>query len=315
MRQSDSRHLWKSYPLRLNAVLIFLFIIILPSCQKKLKINTDIGEIKQVIIANLYPNSHLDIYISKSKQPDDYNPVEFLSDCKVDLYEEGIFKETMTFRLKDTLSGLGYYTSSFRLKENKSYSIVSSHPFLGTAQATEFLPPHPNITNISLLAHADSLHPSSLGQYTVSIQDSSETKNYYFIAVFYRVLKSKIDSTGDTTYVKDYIWNIPSYSPEFTNPSNSNRIYFKDDGFNGSIKTLPFSFPSQYKSIYKEITFIIEVANIGRNFYEWNVQQLRYETNFLNEGQYERNNIKSNIINGYGHFSAKSSSYFEYKIR
>mgnify|MGYP001472201140 FL=1 len=73
------------------------------SCQKELKLKYDTDAIKQVIISNFTPNNYLSVNISKSKTPDDFSSVEFLNNCTVQLYEDGIFKENMLFVLKDTL--------------------------------------------------------------------------------------------------------------------------------------------------------------------------------------------------------------------
>lgn len=298
---------------------IFIAIAIFPfylmSCQKTLVLKTGIGETKQVIIANLTPNNYLMVNISKSKNPDDFTAVDFLSDCKVDLYEDAIFKETLPFVLKDTLSGLGYYTSSFKLQANKTYKIISSHPTLGTAEASEYLPPFPDIVNFALLQHADSLQPRKTGEYIIAFQDSANVSNYYFLSTFYRILRPKINNNGDTTYTHDYITNIPSYTPEIPNPTNYYRLFTTDANFDGQLKSFTVDFPSEYNSIYKEIVLIVELSNTGKNFYDWNTQQIKFGTDNLNSGQLERINLEGNIINGYGHFTASSSKYIYITIK
>lgn len=290
-------------------------LIFLSACQKDLDLKYGVSEIKQVIIANLNPNNNLFVNISKSKQPEDFGAVDFLMDCKVDVYEDGIFKETMPFVLKDTLSGFGYYTSSFILQQNKTYKIISTHPELGTAEATEYLPPNPQLVNFALIQHADSAHPNITGKYIIALQDSAGWKNYYYFAAFYKVLKPTVNSSGDTIYKYDFIWNIPSYTPEIPNISNYNRSFITDVTFEGQLKTFNFDFPSQYNNIYREILLIIEISNTGKNYYDWNIQQIPLGTDYLNEGQFERINLKSNIINGYGHFTANSSIYIGIPIK
>lgn len=288
---------------------------LLSACQKDLDLKYGVSDIKQVIIANLYPDNNLYVNISKSKQPEDFGAVDFLTDCKVDVYEDGIFKETIPFILKDTLSGFGYYTSSFKLQQNKTYKIVSAHPELGIAEATEYLPPHPHLINFALIQHADSAHPNLPGKYIIALQDSAGWKNYYYFAAYYKVLKPTVNNSGDTIYKYDFIWNIPSYTPEIPNLSNYNRSFITDANFDGQLKTFNFDFPSQYNTIYKEILLIIEISNTGKNYYDWNIQQIPLGTDYLNEGQYERINLRSNIINGYGHFTANNSKYIGIPIK
>ena len=129
------------------------------------------------------------------------------------------------------------------------------------------------------------------------------------MSTFYKILKRTINNAGDTVYKYDYIWNVPSYTPEIPNTSNYNRSFITDATFDGQLKFFSFDFPSQYNNIYKEILLIVEVSNTGKNYYDWNVQQIPLGTDYLNEGQFERVNLKSNIINGYGHFTANNSTY------
>jgi hypothetical protein len=286
----------------------------LPSCQKTLKINYGATTTKQVIIANLRPDEFLEVNISKSKSPNDFSPVEFQSDCQVNLYENDVFIETLPFILRDTLSGLGYYTSTQKLLPNKTYRIVSKSPTLETAEATEYLPALPSAL-VFLMQHADSNHTNITGRYGMLLQDSAGFKNYYFVRAFYKILKPVTDSVGNITYKYDYLNIIPSYSVEIPNPAGYPLSFFTDETFDGQTKSATFDFSSMYDDIYKEITLLIEVSNTGKNFYDWNTLQINYGIDYLNDGQLERTNLKSNIINGYGHFTANSSVYFPTVIK
>lgn len=301
----------------------FVFILFaFTACQKNLKLKYDNKDIKQVLIANFTPNNYLRLSISKSKFPDDFNPVEFLKNCKVDLYENNIFIETLPYILKDTLSGLGFYTSSFVLNENKTYKVISFNEQLGTASAEEYLPPYPNSAQITLLQHADTAHPNVKGKYMLTFQDSANAKNYYTIAVFYKGIKTVTDSAGNTSEKTDYLYNVPSYTAEIPNPSNYYKSFFNDENFDGQLKSYVFNFSSEYDNyftdlfnFYKEIYIVFEFINVGPGYYNWNVQQLPVGDNNFNDGQNERVNISSNINNGYGHFSALSAIYKTIKIK
>lgn len=294
----------------INYVVLFIvmsiFLLSSVSCQKELKLKYDANAIKQVIISNFIPNNYLFVNISKSKTPDDFSSVEFLNNCTVQLYEDGIFKENMLYVLKDTLSGLGWYISSFKLKENKTYKIISSHPSLGTTYAEEYLPSIPNSLVATLLDHADTSQSNKTGKYSITFQDEPTIQNYYTIAVYYKVLVPVIDSLGDTSYKTNYIYNIPSYTPEIPNTINFGRSFFPDITFNGQLKSYTFTFPSTFNNIYKEIYLIIELANTGPSYYEWYYQQIPKSDQTFNEGQNERINLSTNVVNGYGHFSGFS---------
>ncbi len=300
-----------------NSFLLLILIVILlifSNCEKTLILNYKDTEIIQVVNCNFTPDAFLKANISKSKRPDDNSPIVFLQDCKVDIFEDGIYKETMPFILKDSLSGLGYYTSTFKLSANKTYKIISSHANLATIEATEYLPPRAEIVNFALLQHADSLHPSLQGQYIIAFQDSIIQQNYYYLSTYYKVLKPTINDNGDTIYKTDNIY-VPSFTADIPNTNNNTRLYTSDVKFDGQLKTLSVTFPSGYISVYKEITLIVELSNLGKNYYDWYTQHLKLGTDYLNQGAMERNNTSNNIKNGLGHFSAYSSSFFSVRIK
>lgn len=301
------------YRLILYISILCLFPVI--SCQKEIKFNSAYAPIKQVINSNFSPESNLYVNISKSKQPSDFNSIEFLNNCKVDLYEDGVFIETMPYTVSDTLSGLGWYISRYKLKQAKTYKIISAHPELGVASAEEYLPYRPFFT-ANLFQHADSVNDSKTGILSITFNDSALFKDYYYLSVYYRILKPVINpTTGDTTYKTDYIFNIPATSTEAPNPINYSRTLFSDNNFDGQNKTMTFTFQSTYSVVNKKIDLIVEFAALGFNFYDWTMQQLKPAYSNLNEGPEEPSNLVSNIQNGYGHFSAYSSRTVDIKIR
>jgi hypothetical protein len=311
-------HITQYHPLSLAArtirIVMALSVLLFFSCQKRLDLKYDLAPVKQVIIANAYPDI-LYVNISKSKQPDDFRPIEFLDNCIVTLYEDGIYREQLQFFLKDTLSGLGYYRTATALSPGKSYRIVSQHPELGTAETTEYLPEYPALSKVELLQHADSVQTSSTGRYTFTLQDDGNRKDYYFVAAFYKVLRPVLQEDGDTVYRYDYIYNSPSYAPPvFTNPENYFRSYFTDELLNGKTMTIPCTFPSQYYGEFRESYLIIEIVAVGENYYKWYVSQLPKGIPYLNDGQFQRMNTPNNIVNGFGHFTANSSMYYTFRI-
>lgn len=306
---------------------LFIFIFISTvlstiSCQKDLKLKYDNIGIKQVILANFVPNSVTRINVSKSKKPDDFNPIEFLNQNKVDLYEDGIFIETMPFILKDTLSGFGYYTSVYKLKQNKTYKVISQNDELGAAYAEEFLPTYPSNVSVQLLQYADTLHPNIKSKYSLTFQDSANARNYYYISAYYKGKRLIIDSLGDTSYKTEYLYNVPSYTAEIPNTIGYYKSFFDDKNFDGQLKTFVFDIASQYDNnmvyllhYYVEFYFEVEFANVGTGYYEWYLQQMPKNDNTFNNGQNERINFSSNIVNGYGHYSGFSPIYKTIRIK
>ena len=309
-------NLFRKFPTP-NSDLLFILmgiILLFSNCEKTLNLNYNDTEIIQVVNCNFTPDTYLKVNVSKSKRPDDNSPILFFQDCKVDVFEDGIFKETMPFILKDTLSGLGYYTSTFKLSANKTYKIISSHNGFATVEATEYLPPRAELVNFVLLQHADSVHTSLPGQYVIAFQDSIGQHNYYFLSTYYKVLKPTVNDVGDTIYKTDYIY-VPSFTADIPNTNNNTHLYTTDAKFDGQLKTLSVTFPSRYIDTFKEITLMVELSNLGKNYYDWYTQHLKLGTDYLNQGAMERNNTSNNIKNGLGHFSAYSSSFISVRIK
>lgn len=297
----------------LCAILVLISISLF-SCQKDLKINGGYGEIKQVIIAYLNADSKLEVNISKSKTPDDFNPIDFLPDCKVDLYEDGIFKETMQFYLKDTLSGLGYYRSTFNLIGGKTYKIISTHNTLGVTEATDYLPTKATVLQTQLLAHADSLHTTALGKYSVQIQDSTQWQDYYYIAAFYSYTFLGVNNNGDSVLKTAYASINSDFGISNNISNNTNITLFKDTDFDGQLKTFTATFNCIYNPNFKSLTLHIQVTKCSVNYYDLILYQISRNTADFNSGQFERVNYPTNIINGFGHFSAQNSTYYKFDI-
>lgn len=298
-----------------SVIIAGLLIVFFSSCEQPLYLKFDNSNIKQVINSYFTEDDFLRVNISKSKQPNDFAPIEFLQDCQVDLYEDDVFRETLPFLLKDTLSGLGYYTSTFKLTANKTYKIISSHADLPTAEASEFLPARIEASHFLLLQHGDAIHPNLQCKYSISIADSAAQQNFYFISTYYKFDVPILNTDGDTTYKTVYNWKLQDYNINLPFKSNRNPALFSDSTFNGQARTFDVAFQSQYNDSYKEIILVIELSNTGKNYYEWTSQHQGVKTDYLNEGQLERVNPTSNIINGFGHFSAFNNTYISIKIK
>lgn len=294
-------------------LVVLLAFIGISGCQKDFHFkNTDYTP-KQVIIANFTVNLPLEVNISKSKAVEDFTPIEFLDDCEVDLYENNIFIERMHYQLFDTLAHLGKYVSDYKLKQDKTYYIVSKHPELGTASASEYLPKVVPFY-VSLANHADSDRTKTTAQITLTFHDSAQFANLYYVAVLYRVLY--LDTVNGVISNRDeWNLNIPLKSNLYRNPFNLNLIFFNDDLFDGYFHNLTFTFPSTYIKKAYQIQLLVEFTAIGKNYYDMFSQQLNLEENDFNQGSNEPLNNISNIENGYGHFSSYNKNYKVFQIK
>lgn len=292
-----------------------MFFCTLFACEKPLILNYKNIEIKQSIIGTFQQNKEIKIYISKSKRIDDNTPVEFISNAKVQLFEDDVFVENLSFVLENANTNLGYYISTIKTKVNKKYKIISSVEGLPTAEAEEILMTKPNIISNQLLQYPDSLNIYKKGVIDFTIEDSASTKDYYVINVFEFVKSFYIDTLGDTIFSNNYYQSSFTIN-EYPRRSTQSKLYIKDDIFNGIQKDFRIEFQGFVLSnpyiIEQKVYF--EIAKIGVGYYNYFLSDQENKSGVSNNNK-EPNSLISNIKNGYGHFSSYNLRTFVYSIQ
>ncbi len=298
-----------------NTLQYLMFFCTLFACEKPLILNYKNIEIKQSIIGTFQQNKEIKIYISKSKRIDDNTPVEFISNAKVQLFEDDVFVENLSFVLENANTNLGYYISTIKTKVNKKYKIISSVEGLPTAEAEEILMTKPNIISNQLLQYPDSLNIYKKGVIDFTIEDSASTKDYYVINVFEFVKSFYIDTLGDTIFSNNYYQSSFTIN-EYPRRSTQSKLYIKDDIFNGIQKDFRIEFQGFVLSnpyiIEQKVYF--EIAKIGVGYYNYFLSDQENKSGVSNNNK-EPNSLISNIKNGYGHFSSYNLRTFVYSIQ
>lgn len=294
-----------------------LFVLILfCACEKELKVDYDALPPRQVLICNFYAGGTFQVSLSASKVPDDYNPVNFLENATVDLYEDGVFIETLPYSYSDSSTGYGFYLSAYKAVPGKTYSVKTSDAEgLPGVSATEYLPLTLPLTSFWLEQYPDDADPNRKGIVTFEIPDEAALGDQYYASVFYRVIRPRVRD-GDTTWVEDYVFNeSPLSAPAYPNASGFPRLYFTDSRFNGQQGSFRLEFPGLVNDYYRSITFIFELSHIGRNYYDYYGANVPRNAHNINDGGSEPVPELSNIENGYGHFSGQNSSYVVLPIK
>jgi hypothetical protein len=292
-----------------------LFFCTLFACEKPLILNYKNIEIKQSIIGTFQQNKEIKIYISKSKRIDDNTPVEFISNAKVQLFEDDVFVENLSFVLENANTNLGYYISTLKTKVNKKYKIISSVEGLPTAEAEEILMTKPNILSNQLLQYPDSLDIYKKGMIDFTIQDSASTKDYYVINVYEFVKSFYIDTLGDTIFSNNYYQSSFTIN-EYPRRSTQSKLYFKDDMFNGIQKNFKIEFDGivlNNPNILEQKVYF-EIAKIGVGYYNYFLSD-QENKGAIGSNNKEPKSLVSNIKNGYGHFSSYNLRTFVYTIQ
>jgi hypothetical protein len=294
-----------------------MLIILFASCEKELRVNYGNVPIRQVMICNFYTGGSFQVSLSASKSPDDYSSVNFLETATVELYEDGIYIETLPYVYRDSSTSYGFFTSVYKAVPGKTYTIrTSDSEGLPGITATEYFPKTLPLTSFWLEQYPDATDPNRKGILSFDIDDDQLLKDHYFASVYYFVIRPKIKNNGDTTWVEEYLFSeSPLSGPGYPNPSKFGRLYFTDTLFNGQQTTLNLEFPGLYNSFYREITLIFELSHIGKNYYEYYSASVSKNSSNINAGFGEPVPEISNIENGYGHFSGQNSSYVALRIK
>jgi Domain of unknown function (DUF4249) len=302
---------------RSEYIITFILIMIFASCEKELKVNYGNVPIRQVLICNFYTGGTFQVSLSASKRPDDFSSVNFLETATVDLYEDGIYIETLPYVYRDSSTSYGFFTSVYKAVPGKTYTIrTSDAEGLPGVSATEYLPENLPLNSFWLEQYPDDSDPIRKGILSFDIDDDPLLKDQYFASVYYYVIRPKIKSNGDTVWVEEYQFSeSPLSGPGYPNPSKFGRLYFTDTLFNGMNQTFVLEFPGLYNTQYKGITLIFELSHIGKNYYDYYANSVSKNSSNINAGFGEPVPEISNIENGYGHFSAQNSSYIVLRIK
>jgi hypothetical protein len=110
--------------------LVFLFL--LGSCVKEMKVNPEFEGSKLVVNALICPDSIIRVHVSASSAMG--QPNSHLDDVELTLYENGL--EVGVF-FYDTL---GWYQNVFYTSAGNSYKLVAKSPSFGKVEATTYIP-------------------------------------------------------------------------------------------------------------------------------------------------------------------------------
>lgn len=296
---------------RILVIYAWIGYILLMSCEKTLEIHPGNVDRKLTLICNHYMDNQVRVNISVSDIIFSENPLLFPEDAQVDLYEAGVFKERLIYKPKDDSINYGNYYGTSKLVQGKAYTIKAYHQDYGSIEATDIMPMKAEVSDVLNKKYPLLEGETFKSQYSYTIEDDPNIKNYYFAQIHYNyLLPGAVDTiTGDTTYY----WQGYGASEIGFSISGINlgyRILFTDETFNGQTKTFTVSDRSPNGARAKEINTWVEVAAISEVFYLYTKSAFELQNSID-----EPFALFSNVKNGYGHFMCFNSEFHYIKIK
>jgi hypothetical protein len=280
--------------------LIFITIL-LSSCETIVKV--DIPQHKPSIVVNsvIDPSEKFQVHLSKSLGSLDSAPLSNINNAEVEVYENDVFIEKLTFEQDGN-----YSSSNISAKLGRNYKIIAKAAPYDQVSAEARIPQPVSIENIvikdSAFVDANMGVKSSL---SLTINDPGSVRNYYMVELF----------ETDSLYSRLSPKYITPRDPALESDDYSSTFLFSDVHFDGKAYRLEMEFYNWLEGLYDPVTgeyvypegkrhYVIEFSTISREYYLYKTSFNKQMMNSFNPFS-EPVQVFSNINNGYGIFAGK----------
>ncbi len=238
------------------------------------------------------------VQVSATRSLNDTRPYQLLNNVKVDLYQDGEFKETLTRQDK------GIYTSvSTQPAEGKTYLLKVSAPGFAPCQASYFQPEAAVLGERKFVWLRDEYGYSFL-EGKVQLQDPDHQEDIYYIRM--HVLDSVYDGrAGRKVEVKRPMSvELPQHPREY---GMDGELFFRDATFNGQVHELRFRFyPVRGRMHFLEI---------GRTTAAYYKYARTYEYNGAETVLSMPRQVYNNVSGGVGIAAGRSANVLTFTVR
>ena len=267
-----------------------------PSCEKTVNIDLPYEGNKIVVNSFMMKDSLIYARLTNSSQLASRNNFPIPAGAKIDLYEDDVFKETMTRR---NIYNSEYFISMSKAISGKKYTLKASATGLDNAEGSDTIPQKPSFTPVEFKqANTGNDEKAKL---VININDPARQKNYYRLRL-YRA-DTNTQSTGPRFRVDKQYYHYFKVD----NLTNNNdfdifgdfeywQIYFTDDEFDGRNVSLTVNlnyFPSAIMYIAPEL------VHLSRDSYRY-LQSRDNQFNNVDNPFTEAVVVYNNIKGGYG---------------
>jgi len=299
---------------------------------------------KIVVNAILDPDSTVLVNVSKSLRAGDKNELAFVTGAQVKLFENGIDQGNLTDQ------GGGYYVlNSFQPQIGNDYRLEVNAPGFEKAVSVLGIPDKPVVLNVdttTILDYSDDYcvgcPPYRAMNFSFEISDDENEEDFYMMELkrtvkeyiydevevndpYYGMIISYeiVDSTvfernsylsmNSTVpeYVEDYNW-FYRVTPDWIPTGTS--YFFSDKKFSGSNVNISFILDPNWETFQPEFPEVkLVVSRISESYYNY-IRSMAIIDEVGDNPLAEPAMAYSNIDNGYGIFTAKSSQVFTFDL-
>lgn len=298
-------------------LLLLACCAMLQACEQTLDLPLRKEDNLLTLNAEWLPEEPLNTLVTFSKKPFQSGTYEVPEDAVVQVYEDEVWTETLSYKPPDSTQPFGIYSGISRPKAGSRYRVEVSVPGYQTISTEDRIPLHCPIQEFNML-----FYPTNYGQegarFSFVIPDDLTEDNYYQLFVYYlTVVKDDQDPDAQPlteVFSRRCSINIPDFEIDY-----SKGILFTDQTFAGRNFPLQIELEAEPISFFLddrflEVKLIFELRNISRNNYLYRSSYTKFR-NDQNNGFNEPVFVWNNIQGGLGIFSAFTRDMKEIRLK
>ena len=267
-----------------------------PSCEKEVKIDLPYEGNKIVVNSFIMKDSLMYARLTNSSQLAGSNNFPIPAGAKIDLYEDDVFKETMT---RKNIFGREYFVSVSKASSAKKYTLKASATGLDNAEGSDTIPKKASFTPVEF--RQINSGNDEKAKLVITINDPAGQKNYYRLRIY--GADSSHQSTGPRLLPnKQYyhyfkVDNLTSNNDfDIFGDIDHWQIYFTDDEFDGRNASLIVNLNNFSSSVLYIAPELVHLSRDSYRYLQSRDNQFNNEDNPFTEAVVVYNNIKG----GYG---------------
>ncbi|MCH8316906.1 MAG: DUF4249 domain-containing protein [Bacteroidetes bacterium] len=286
---------------------IFSAIACLWSCEKVEDI-VDFPRHKSRLVVNgfFHADSRWEFDVSKSLSVIDNAPLAKINNASIQIFENDILIETLTFLFKDGTHD-GFYYSDNKPVFGKNYSIVVSADGFETVSAADKLPTPVPIVSTDLkiidssffMSNDSNIYGYINSAVSIKFNDPAGEENFYQLEVLYHY---KIYNSDSSSYQPRFIsFHLKSDDLSIEEGLGGN-IIFSDLIFDGQTYEISAEFTHTHYNAPPEFTYYIYLKSLSKSCFLYKKTYGLY-LNRMNNPFAEPVQVYNNIENGFGIFA------------
>lgn len=290
---------------------ILLFIpFLLTSCIQDYQLDYSKSQEILTLNAELNHSYPANVLIALPKAANQYGDYVTPSDAEVIMYENGSFFEQLSFDPSADTS-FGLYTSKKKIEKGNSYRIEAKYRNLPMISAHQKVPALPEISNVFFGKEFSTINNEDTLPVVISLNMNDTSSRRLAVYSYLNVEMEVVDEFGNTQ-IKNFEYRIDAYD-DGSGFRDHQRYWTKtlpasnDFNFNLILYSIDSLKSESVKSV--ELIFIISALS-EEGFLYRDTYRKRNKDNYG-----EPNIVYSNIKDGLGIFSAKTSVRKVFKVK